>query len=133
MAPEASRTPSVMAAASLIFLSVSIGCAQAETPASMNVAASTEQVIHFIIMCSSLGKQAVERGKSLELDGVSGRVEEEHGGLFTGLTLEADVGFDDELRARCFQPGRQDIPLAEGQDRAEVANRDVVAVNGAGL
>src|SRR5688572_18342209 len=37
--------------------------------------------------------------KSLELEGVAARIEEEHRRLLTDLPLEANVGFDHELRA----------------------------------
>ena len=41
--------------------------------------------------------------KRLELDGVAGRVEEEHGGLFAGFAIEADVWLDDEVGAGGLQ------------------------------
>ena len=38
-------------------------------------------------------------GEGFELESVSGRVEEEHRGLFADLAFEADMRFDDERDA----------------------------------
>ena len=49
-----------------------------------------------------------------------------------GLALEAGVGFDDELGPGGRQALGKRVPVGGLQDRAEVADRHVVAVDGAG-
>src|SRR4051812_34551969 len=68
-------------------------------------------------------------GESLELQCVSGWVEEEHRPLLAGLALEADVRFDHELDRRGAEPVGQLVELRDGQDQAEVRHGYVVAVD----
>ena len=82
---------------------------------------------------SLLRKQILNMLKRLELNGVAGRIKEEHGGLFAGFAFEADVRFDDELGARGLQALGEIVPLLHCQDDAEVTTGDVVAVNLAGF
>ena len=56
-----------------------------------------------------------------------------HGRLFTHLPFEADVGFDNKLGARCFEPFSHGLPLCHGQYSTKVAHRDTMAIDGAGL
>jgi hypothetical protein len=79
------------------------------------------------------GEELVEVGEGLELEGVAGGVEEEHGGLFAGLAFEAGVGFDDK-----FDIGRADafgqlLPVGGGEDDAEVGDGDFMAVDWIGV
>ena len=67
--------------------------------------------------------------KRLELDGVAGGVEEEHGGLFAGFAFEANVRFDDEVGAGGLQAIGEFMPLLHGEHDAEVTTGDVVAVD----
>ena len=67
--------------------------------------------------------------KRLELDGVTRRVEEEHGGLFARFAFEADVWLDDEFGVGGLQAVCQRLPLLHGEYDAEVAAGDVVAIN----
>ena len=78
---------------------------------------------------SLLRKQRVHILKRLKFNRVAGRVEEEHGGLFAGFAFEADVWFDDELRAGGLQALGEFVPLLHAEHDAEVAAGDVVAVN----
>ena len=71
--------------------------------------------------------------KRLELDGVAGWVEEEHGGLLARFAFEADVWLDDEGGAGGLQALCQFMPLLHGEHDAEVATGDVVAINFAGF
>jgi hypothetical protein len=64
-----------------------------------------------------------------ELQGVAGRVEEEHRALLALLALEADVGLDDELGACLAQPLGEFLERGDRQDQPEVRHRDVVAVD----
>jgi len=69
-------------------------------------------------------------GEGFELEGVSGRIVEEHGGLFADFALEADVGLDLEDLAGLFEAVGEGFPLVHGEDDAEVGDGDGVAVDG---
>src|SRR5699024_717202 len=69
-------------------------------------------------------------GEGLELQGVAGRVEEEHRPLLAGLALEAEVGLDDELRPGRLHPVREVVEVLEREDGAEVGHRHLVLVDG---
>ena len=49
--------------------------------------------------------------------------------MLADLSLEADVGFDDELDIRRSQSIGEFVELRNGQDHAEVRHRDVVPVD----
>jgi uncharacterized protein with PQ loop repeat len=68
-------------------------------------------------------------GERLELQGVAGRVEQEHRPLLAGLPLETHVGLDDERGAGRAQPLGEFVEARDRQDQAEVRHRDVVAVD----
>jgi hypothetical protein len=68
--------------------------------------------------------------EGLEFQGVSCGVEEEHGGLFTDFTLEADVGLDDEGDSGVAKAIGETLPNVHGENYAEVWDGDVVAVHG---
>ena len=67
--------------------------------------------------------------KRFELDGVTRRIEEEHGGLFARLAFEADVWLDDEFGARGLKALGEFVPLLHRQHDTEVAAGDVVTVD----
>jgi hypothetical protein len=86
--------------------------------------------------CASLHrlhrKHHVEVRERLEFERVAARVQEEHGGLLAGFTLEANIRFNHELRARRLQFFRQRCPLRHGQECAEMAHGDAVSIDGVG-
>lgn len=54
---------------------------------------------------------------------------EEHGRLFAGLTLESDVGFDDELNRRLFQTLGKLVPGFPVKHDPEVRDGDLVTID----
>ena len=76
------------------------------------------------------GEELREIGEGLELEGISGGVEEEHCGLLTDLAFEACVGFDDEFHTCGTDALGERLPVGLGEDDAEVGDGDVVAVDG---
>src|SRR3954465_3706871 len=82
MAPDASRTPTTTVPVSLIFFSVSVGCAWAAAPRTASAVmarlrASLLMVIGVFVI-GLLGKDLVARRERLELERVAGGVEQEH-------------------------------------------------------
>src|SRR5690349_3102456 len=75
------------------------------------------------------GEYLAHVAKRLEFQRIARRIEEEHGGLFTGLALEADMRLDDEAYAGGLETVGQRLPLVHGQDGAEMAHRHVVAIH----
>ena len=69
-------------------------------------------------------------GHRLELERVAGGIEQEHGGLLTGLAFEADRGLDHELDVRQPEPFRQGLPFVHRQHQSEVRHRHVLTVDG---
>ena len=65
----------------------------------------------------------------LDLERIAGRVEEEHRRLLAGLAGESDIGLDDELGAGGAQAPGQPLPFFHREHRAEMRDRDVVAVD----
>ena len=60
-----------------------------------------------------LCEQRIERGETLDLDRIAGRIQKEHRRLFAGFALEADVGFYLELGAGGLQFLRYLCPLGD--------------------
>ncbi len=71
--------------------------------------------------------------EGFELEGIAGRVEEEHGCLFTGKAFEADIGFDDEFDGAGFQLAFEVMPFIPVEDDAIVRYGYIVTVNGIGV
>src|SRR5260370_15874043 len=59
----------------------------------------------------------------LELQGISGRIEEEQRGLLSRLALEADVRLDHEFDLMLLEPVGQRPPLIHFQHHTAVRNR----------
>lgn len=68
--------------------------------------------------------------EGLEFQGVATGIEEKHRGLFSRLSLKADVGFDDEFDALFLQAIRQGLPAVHRQYDAEMRNGNAVTVDG---
>jgi hypothetical protein len=79
----------------------------------------------FSLLCEELR----EVGEGFELEGVAGRVEEEHGGLFTDLTFEASIGLNDEFDTCGADATGEGFPVGLGEDDAEVGDGDLMAVD----
>jgi hypothetical protein len=77
-----------------------------------------------LLFCEKLA-HILER---LEFEGVTARVEQEHGGLLADLPFETNVRFNHKLRAERLQALGQRFPLFPSQNDAEVRNGYVVAV-----
>jgi hypothetical protein len=67
--------------------------------------------------------------KCFELERIAGGIEEEHRGLFAGLTLEARVRLDDEFDAVAPDPFGQFGPLSRPQHHATVRYRNTLSVD----
>jgi len=78
-----------------------------------------------ILFCEELANV----GEGLEFQGVTGGIEEKHRGLFADLTLEANIGFDDEVGAGFAEAVGEGLPLGYGKNDAEVRDGDVVTVD----
>lgn len=67
--------------------------------------------------------------ESLELDGVAAWIREEAGVLFAYLPLETHLWLYQELRVVFNESRDQVMPLLNGQDQSEVANRNGLAID----
>jgi hypothetical protein len=85
--------------------------------------------IYYRIFC----EQLADVGEGLEFERIARRVEKKHCRLFARLALEADVGLDDEAHASCDQFLGQPLPFRHRQHGAEMAHRDLVAIDVAGV
>src|SRR3954447_19263779 len=78
---------------------------------------------------SLLREKLVHVLERLELERVAERIQEEHGRLLARQPAEANVRLDDEAGADCRKLVGKPLPIILGEDHAEVAHRDLVAVN----
>lgn len=74
------------------------------------------------------GEELTDVRECFKLQGIACGIKEEHGGLLADLTLEADVGLDDEIDACAAQTVSQCLPLLHRKDDSEVRNRNIVAI-----
>jgi hypothetical protein len=65
------------------------------------------QVAHSLLFHMVLSKEVLRIGHSLEFQGISTGVLEEHCPLFPRLAFEADMGLYDELDTCCLHPFSQ--------------------------
>ena len=68
--------------------------------------------------------------EGFELEGVAGRVEEEHGGLFAREVFEADIGFDDKFDPAGFEPAFQLVPVFPVQYYTIMRDGYVMTIDG---
>ena len=78
---------------------------------------------------ASTCEELTQVSECLELESVTGRVQEEHRGLLTRLTLEAGVRFDDEPHARIAKTRGQRLPLILSQYHAKMRNGHIMAID----
>jgi len=71
--------------------------------------------------------------KGLEFEGISRRIQKEHGSLFAGKAFKSDVGLDDEPDAALSQALFQVMPLVPFEDHAIVRDGYFVAIDRIGV
>src|SRR5665213_4528795 len=74
-------------------------------------------------------EELVDVSERLELERVAERVEQEHRRLLARFALEAHIGLDDEARLCGLEPGGERMPRRHVEHRAEMADRNVLAVD----
>lgn len=80
--------------------------------------------------CVLAGKHLGHIVERLEFEGISARVEKEHGCLLPDLTFEANMWLDHELDFGCLQALGECFPLLHGKDGPEMTDRDVMSIDG---
>jgi hypothetical protein len=101
-------------------------------PAPSGKHASATKVAR-VALSESLGQSAREQltqlGERLELQGITGRIQEEHRGLLPGLALETSVRFNDEPNARPANTLGQCFPLILGKYDAKMRYGNIMAID----
>jgi hypothetical protein len=75
------------------------------------------------------GEELAEIGERLKFQSVTRGVEEEHGCLLTHLTLETNIGLDDEIDAGTAKTVSQRLPLLHWKNDPKVGNGNVVTID----
>lgn len=76
-----------------------------------------------------VGKKLRDVSEGFELQGIAGRVQEEHGGLLAYLTFKAGVRLDDEGDPGSAHARSEFFPFWRREDDAEVWDGNLMAVD----
>lgn len=74
-------------------------------------------------------EELADISEGLELQGITRRVEKEHGGLFADFALEANVWLDDEIDTSVVETLGESVPFFHRKNDTEVGNGNIVAVD----
>jgi hypothetical protein len=74
-------------------------------------------------------KQLTWIAERFEFQGIARRVQEKHGRLLPGLTLETNVGLDHKCDARCLDLLGENMEFIPVQHHAKVGHRHVVTIH----
>ena len=67
--------------------------------------------------------------KTLEFQGITGRVEQEHSGLLTDFTRKAGARRDQKSAIELLEPGGKRLPIMHIEDDAKMSRRNVVTID----